>query len=368
MGRRFIFLYALGIIIAAAPPADEEAGRNLAAFADPARIWGGGVESVIEAAYRQCFRTWILDGRVINIRMPFAQNNERNQLSETSWKFLGGGKANPGELWRSITETLDSDDFQNYLAILSDGREKALILDIPTKTWSSSQDLFDLARMKAGAYRGLPHRPYVLVDGRGITGADVYNYLYCIGWIGMDCSGFVWHILDYVAQKGGLDLGRALRRAVGGNGGALSYYVGTWFFNSRSREILSVNDEIRNLRPADILLFRGSSGGMVHSAVIQSVDLGKGIIRYLQSTDEAPPDERGVHESLIYFDHARPETALSDPSLVWSQSRYPPFPGEEASAFSDDGERYRAYGGGRVVRLRALAQPIQRLNRRAAQR
>ena len=365
MGRRFIFLYLLWLIAIAAPFADEETERNLAAFADPALVWGGGVESVIEAAYRQCFRTWILDGRVMNLRMPFAQNNERDQLAEQSWEFLGGGKANPASLWQSITETLDGDDFQNYMEVLSDGREKVMILDIPTKTWSYSQDIFDLARMKAGAYRGLPHRPYVLADGRGIAEADVYNYLYCIGWIGMDCSGFVWHILDYVAKKGGLDLGRALRRAVGGNGGDVSYYVGTWFFNSSSREILSVKDEIRNLRPADILLFRGSSGGMVHSAVIQSVDPGKGVIRYLQSTDEAPLGERGVHESLIYFNSARPETALSDPSLVWTQNRYPPFPGEQASAFSDDGERYRAYGGGRVVRLRALAQPIQRINQGA---
>jgi hypothetical protein len=99
---------------------------------------------------------------------------------------------------------------------------------------------------------------------------------------------------------------------------------------------------------------------MVHSAIIQSVDMRKGIVRYLQSTDEAPLNERGVHESLIYFDSAHPETALSDPSLVWSQNRYPPFPGEQASAFSDDGERYRAYGGGRVVRLRVLAPHTMR--------
>jgi cell wall-associated NlpC family hydrolase len=344
--------------------AEEDPGRNLAAFADPARVWGSGVESVIEEAYRQCFKTWILDGKVMNLRMPFAQNNERNQLSEQSWEFLGGGKANPAELWQSITKILDGDDFQNYMAVLADGREKALIFDIPTQTWSYSQDLFDLARMKAGVYRGLPHRPYVLVDGQGVAETDVYNYLYCIGRVGMDCSGFVWHILSYVARKGGLDLGRTLRRAVGSKGGEVSYYVGTWFFNSRSREIIAVKDEIRNLRPADILLFRGSAGGMVHSAVIQSIDMQEGVVRYLQSTDVAPQAERGVHESRIYFNPDHPETALSDPSLVWSQNRSPPFPGEQASAFSDDGERYQAYGGGRVVRLRALAQPIQRLNQR----
>ncbi|WP_010257114.1 C40 family peptidase [Treponema primitia] len=364
MGRRIVFLYALYLLIIPALHPDEETERNLAAFSDPARVWGSGVEGVIEEAYRQCFKTYILDGKVMNLRMPFAQNNERDQLSEQSWEFLGGGKADPAYLWQNITETLDSDDFQSYTETLGDGREKVMILDIPTQTWTHSRDLFDIARMKAGAYRGLPHRPYVLVSGGGISETDVYNYLYCIGWTGMDCSGFVWHTLSLVAKKGGIDLGRTLRRAIGARGGDVSYYVGTWFFNSRSREIISVKDEIRNIQPADVLLFRGSNGGMVHSAVIQSVDLREGVVRYLQSTDEAPLAERGVHESLIYFNPAHPETSLSDPSLVWTQSRYPPFPGEQASAFSDDGERYRAFGGGRVVRLRALAGAIQKINRR----
>ncbi|MDR2739503.1 MAG: peptidoglycan endopeptidase [Treponema sp.] len=363
MGRKIVFLYALYLFMIPVLHTDEETERNLAAFSDPARVWGAGVEGVIEEAYRQCFRTYILDGKVMNLRMPFAQNNERDQLSDQSWEFLGGGKADPAYLWQNITETLDSGDFQNYIETLGDGREKVMILDIPTRTWTNSQNLFDIARMRAGAYRGLPHRPYVLVNGQGINETDVYNYLYCIGWTGMDCSGFAWHTLSYVARKGGVDLGRTLRRAIGAGGGDVSYYVGTWFFNSQSREIIPVKDEIRNIRPADVLLFRGEGGGMVHSAVIQSVDLREGVIRYLQSTDEAPLSERGVHESFIYFNPAQSAIRLSDPSLIWTQSRYPPFPGEQASAFSDDGERYRAFGGGRVVRLRALAGPIQRINR-----
>jgi hypothetical protein len=222
--------------------------------------------------------------------------------------------------------------------------------------------------MKAGAYHGLPHKPYVLVSGKGVNDTDVYNYLYCTGWVGMDCSGFVWHALSYVAQKGGVNLGQALRRTLGiPRGGDPSYYVGTWFFNSKSPEIIAVNDQIRNLRPADVILFRGSSGGMVHSAIIQSVDFKTGVIRYLQSTDEAPMSDRGVHESFIYFDPADTRVSLHDPSLVWSQHRYAPFAGEMASAFSDDGSRYRAFpefGAGRVVRLRALAAPIQRITGR----
>jgi hypothetical protein len=300
--------------------------------------------------------------------MPFAENSERAALAEQDWEFLGGGKANPGYLWEAIGEILKTEDFLRYTETLTDGREKVLIFDIPTQTWSASRDLFDIARMKAGAYRGLPHRPYVLVTGKGVEESDVYNYLYCVGWVGMDCSGFVWHVLSHIARIGGSDLGQLLRRSLGiPRGRDPSYYVGTWFFNSNSQEILPVKDEIQNLRPGDILLFRGADGSIVHSAIIQSVDRSAGTIRYLQSTDEAPLAERGIHDSSIHFEPSQPELSLSDPALVWVQKRYPPFPGERASPFSDDGERYRAFaelGGGKVVRLRALVGIIDRLNRR----
>jgi hypothetical protein len=141
--------------------------------------------------------------------------------------------------------------------------------------------------------------------------------------------------------------------------------VGTAFFNSKSSQIIAVEDEIRNLKPADILLFRSSDGAMSHSALIQSVDLSAGLIRYLQCTDEAPLAERGAHESFIYFDPENPRASLRDPALRWTQKRYAPFPGEKDSPFSDDGERYRAFpeqGAGRVVRLRILAGPIERIN------
>jgi hypothetical protein len=95
---------------------------------------------------------------------------------------------------------------------------------------------------------------------------------------------------------------------------------------------------------------------MAHSAIIQSVDHGRGIIRYLQSTDEAPQNERGIHESFIYFDPAQPDVSLSDPGLNWTQQRQAPFPGEKASPFSDDGKRYRAFGGGRVVRFKFIGE------------
>jgi hypothetical protein len=104
---------------------------------------------------------------------------------------------------------------------------------------------------------------------------------------------------------------------------------------------------------------------MAHSAVIQSIDFSRGIIRYVQCTDEAPLLERGVHESFIHFDPSDPGLSLSDPGLDWTQKRFAPFPGERDSPFSDDGERYRAFGelgGGRVVRMRALVPVIEKMN------
>jgi hypothetical protein len=352
--------------IASADPVTESE-NNLTAFSDPARLWGRGVEAIIEEAYRQSFKTYIIGGRVMNMRMPFAENHERIELSDQGWEIQGGGKADPVSLWTEISDLLNTEDFVRYTDVLRDGREKVIILDIPTRRWSVSHDLFDIARMKALSYRGLPHRPYILVSGNGIEESDVYNYLFCVGRLGMDCSGFVWNVLSHVAAADGTDLGRTLRRTIGApRNGNPSYYVGSKFFNSRTREILAVEDNIRNLKPADILLFRGEDGEAVHSAVIQSINFTSGVIRYLQSTDEAPLSERGVHESFIYFDPAHPEIRLSDPSIVWTQKRYPPFPGELASPYSDDGERYRAYpefGGGRVVRVRIIEEIIRKLNR-----
>jgi hypothetical protein len=74
-----------------------------------------------------------------------------------------------------------------------------------------------------------------------------------------------------------------------------------------------------------------------------------------------------VHESFIRFDPAKPDASLKDPSLVWTQRRLPPFEGERSSKFTDDGDRFRAFpefGGGTVVRLRALAKPLERIAKR----
>jgi hypothetical protein len=345
-------------VTASVEPTGGSGVAALEAFADPTAIWGPGIEAEIERAYRETFRTYVVDGRIMTLRMPFAQNFERQELAGTELIIYGDGKADPRVLWNRIDTILASPGFSDYVAELRDGREKVIVFDLPTQTWRASRDLFDLAGMKAGAYRGLPHRPYVYHNGAGVEPSDVYNYLYSVGRVGMDCSGFVWHILASVAESQGLDLGAVLARTLGVRGGKdPSFYVGTQFFDSDSHQLIQVRDRIRNLRPGDVMLFRSQDGRAGHSAVIQSIDLDEGVLRYLQSTDEAPQLMRGVHASYVFFDPAAPDISLSDPSLEWSQQRFAPFPGEYASAFSNDGERYRAdfgAGGGKVVRLRAM--------------
>ncbi|MCL1993125.1 MAG: peptidoglycan endopeptidase [Spirochaetes bacterium] len=342
----------------------------LAAFSDPGHLWGNGIERVIEEFFRENFRTKIIGGRVMNVRMPFAMNHERDMLSGTSWTQVGDGKASPQVLWPIIEDILATEDFQEFVRVLSSGREKVIIFDLATQTWSSTTDIFYVAGMRAGFYRGLPHRPHVLVSGRGILESDVYNYLYSIGRVGIDCSGFVWHALAHIGRQGGINLGNILRPYMGlASGVDPALFAGTAFFNSNNRQIMPVEDSIRNLRPADVMLFRGQNGDMAHAALIQSIDFERGIIRYIQSTDEAPQQERGVHDSFIYFDPANPDISLRDPSLVWSKQRFSPFVGERDSPFADDGERFRAFddlGGSRVVRLRTLIPVIAAINSRAA--
>ena len=340
----------------------------IARFSNPSEQYERGTEIAIEEAYRQCFKTYIIDGRIINVRLPFAENNERSELTDTDLIIQGGGKSSPVQLWAQIDEILASEDFTHYTRVLQDGKEKVLIFDLASRHWTWTRDLFEIARMKAQAYRGLPHRPYVLHNSQDIEAPDVYNYLYCVGRLGMDCSGFVWHVLTYTAQKARVDLPSTIQKALKLSRKLdPSQFVGTWYFDSKRPELEQVPDLIKNLRSGDIILFRGSDGQAVHSAIIQSIDFEKGRIRYLQSTDEAPLEERGVHESFIYFDSSKPETSLKDSTLIWSQKRYPAFPGEKASPFSDDGERYRAFpefGAGKVVRFKLMNTVFKTLNAR----
>jgi len=339
----------------AAPAWARPPGETLAYFADPSRLWGDGIEAVLEEAFRRHFRTRVIAGRVMNVRMPFAMNNERSVLLGGRLYAVSGGKGSPAALWPVIDGLLASPDFARYAAALSDGTEQVIIFDLNLRTWESSRDPGLLAGMRGGPYPGLPHRPHVLVTGGGVSEADVYNYLHAVGRVGVDCSGFVWNVLVHTARRGGVDLARLLAPSMGVPPGRdPAWYAGTVFFNSANPHLSAVSYSLANLRPADVILFRGPDGRPAHSAVIQSVDFERGVIRYLQSTDMAGSGERGVHDSFIRFDPARPYVALSYPGLDWSKRRYAPFPGEPECPFGDDGSRFRAFGGGRVVRLRAM--------------
>jgi hypothetical protein len=348
-------------------PPDGSDTDSLAAFSSASTDWGSGIEAIIEEAFRKCFRTYIISGKVITLHLPFAENNERSELAGTALAVPGGGKADPLGLWDQIDTFLASADFQSYVDALSDGHEKIVTFDLRTHTWSARRDWYSIDQMKSGTYTGLPHQPIVLSRARGITAPDIYNYLYSVGRLGMDCSGFVWYTLKTMARSSGLDLDRALRRYLGApSATAASLFIGTWFFDPRNRNLEVVKDEVRNLRPGDVFVFRGEDGATSHSAIIQSVNMATGTIRYLQSTDVAEQDDRGVHESFINFDPHKPSTSLKDPSIVWQQRRSAPFPGESGVEFWDDGQRFRAYpqyGGGSVVRLRILQKlPARAVN------
>jgi hypothetical protein len=347
------------------PAADAGDGKALAALADVSAQWGKGPEAVIESAYRECFRTEVVGGNIVTLRLPFAENSERSELAGMDLRVSGGGKADPAELWSAIDGLLASAQFASYLEALSDGKEKLIVFDMAARSWSASLDRFAIERTLAGGYTGLPHQPVVLSAGRGAAPEDIYNYIYCVGGIGIDCSGFVWHVLRALGKAGKLDLDREAGRSVGlPRGVRPALFVGTGFYDPRKGRTRQVQDRLDLLLPGDIILFRGEDGSFIHSCVIQSIDLKAGKLRYLQSTDESPLSERGVHESVVLFDPDKKGQSLKDPELRWLQLRGATFAGEPPSPFADDGERYRAYpeaGGGIVVRYKALEKAVAKL-------
>jgi hypothetical protein len=83
-------------------------------LSDLAERWGRGVEAAIESAYRVCFRTFVIEGRIITLRMPFGENNDRSKLAGWNLAIQGGGKADPRLLWEGITALVEGPDFQAY--------------------------------------------------------------------------------------------------------------------------------------------------------------------------------------------------------------------------------------------------------------
>jgi len=202
--------------------------------------------------------------------------------------------------------------------------------------------------MREGPYPGTRTRVYVLKRGSCVSPADVYNFLYCIAAVGLDCSGFEYNVQRAIVAALGQDLEEATAVALGMDAERIRRIIGLWFFNPQSSFSDTFEDRIENLRPGDIILFRGRvpERGIWfrHSAVIRSVDFNSGLIHYLQCTDWATGEQRGVHDSWIRFDPAHPRVSLSDPSLEWLQRIEPAFAGETPLRYwKNDGHRCRSY-------------------------
>lgn len=322
------------------------------------------LESVIEAAYQRCFKTYEIAGRSMTIRMPFGYNYERyyNQ------RFYLGGKGDPEQLWAKIDLVLGSEEFNDYVTGLQQPDEKAIHFNLPEKTFSMSFDKGLIKDLKEGRYPGSKSQIYVLKEDSNVSQDDVYDFFYCIGEVGMDCSGFVYYIQKSIAAAYDVDLNQILAEILYTSGSnemefcpeMVPQSIGTWFYNPNGYNAEGVDDKIKNLRPGDIILFRGRQGIFRHSAVIQSIEFETGRIRYYQCTDWAPRSERGVHESFIHFYPSNLEISLKDKSVEWTQEVCDAFIGEhETGDWRNDGDRYRAYGGGVVVRLNVIRELIE---------
>ncbi len=320
------------------------------------------VESVLDATFQEYFRDYRLGGRLLTVRMPFALNGEREDGRGYSQDFFLDGKGNPERLWPYVDAVLASRGFQGYSAKISSPGRKAVVFTLPRRSYRVSTSGALLEALERDAYPGTPTRIIVPRDGEPVSEADVYNYLYAVARVGVDCSGFAYHLLQEVAGACGIQLDQEIGKALGVSPRQVSGRIGLWFFDPAQGYTAEVVDRIGELRPADLILFRGSDGSFKHSAVIQSIDLSRGIIRYLQSTDWATEIERGAHQSTIRFDPSRLGVSLDHYSVRWLQQVRPPFPGErEPRNWRSDRDRYLWYpeaGGSRVVRLRLVAAAL----------
>ncbi len=325
------------------------------------------LEQIIGQAYQSCLSRRQVGGANLVLRIPFGQSGERRGSPGFHQRIFRGGKGDPEKIWAEIDRILASDEFASYLALLERPGDKTAVFYLEQRRVSV---LFDPALndlMREGPYPGTRTRVYVLKTGSRITAADVYNYLYCIAAVGLDCSGFIFNVQTAIAAALGQDLEEAIAAALGVNAEIIRRIIGLWFFEPGASFSHTVEDRIENLRPGDIVLFRGRVPGrgiwFRHSAVIRAVDFDSGLINYLQCTDWATVDQRGVHDSWIRFDPVQSQLSLSDPSLEWLQRIEPAFAGETPLRFwKNDGHRYRSYqqeGGSLIVRLRLIQALIE---------
>jgi cell wall-associated NlpC family hydrolase len=325
------------------------------------------LERTIGRAYLSCIGTRKVAGGDLLLRVPFGQSGERRGSPGFHQHIFLGGKGDPASIWAEIDRILASDQFAAYVALLGRPGDKTAVFDLERRRVSVLFDPGLNELLREGPYPGTRTRVYVLKTGSRISGMDVYNFLYCIGAVGLDCSGFIYNVQKVIAAALGQDLDKMTAAALGTDADRIPRTLGLWFFNPESSFSVTVDDRIENLRPGDIILFRGRVPGrgigFRHSAVIRSIDFESGLIRYLQCTDWATLKQRGVHESRIRFDPADPRVSLSDPSLEWLQTIEPAFDGETPLRhWKNDGHRYRSYqeqGGSLIVRLKMIQALIE---------
>ncbi len=322
------------------------------------------VEAAIEATFREYFREVSVGGRTLTLRMPFALNDEREGGRGYTQAFYLHGKGTPDRLWPYIGKVLASKGFAAYASSVGTPGEKAVIFNLQKRSWSVSTKPSVLQSLRGDSYPGTPTRIFVHRNGDPVSGTDVYNYLYAVASVGVDCSGFAYHILEMILRAHGVDMDRELAKNLRVPPAEVRMLTGLLFFDPAGGYTEKVADRIEELRPGDMILFRGSDGSLKHSAVVQSVDLDSGIIRYVQSTDWALEEDRGVHSSIIRFDPARGREGLRHYSVKWLQQVRPPFDGEmEPRDWRTDGDRYLWYteaGGSMVVRFRLLSDALRR--------
>jgi len=313
------------------------------------------VEEAINDRFNRYFNTYSIGGKSITLNMPFGENCERSEEENYNQAFYHAGKGEPTNLWKAVHYAVKSPRFNRYISELKAEKEKVVIFDLKKQKYDVSSDKELVSKMKKGKYPGNSSLVYIYKKDGSFGEEDVYNYLYCISRVGTDCSGFVYNIQKAIASEKGINLDRMLAKKLGVRKEKVPIYIGTWLYNPENGYTENVEDRISNIKAGDMILFRGKEGKVKHSAVVQSVDKEKGIVRYMQSTDWAPQEERGVHESLIIFNPKNPNVSLKDKSLIWKQKISPTFKGEQPIGWRNDGDRYRAYrdyGGGMIARLR----------------
>jgi hypothetical protein len=355
---------AVAASVASADASSENAGLEFARPVTRAKTREElRVEGLIQKAFEDYVRDYTIEGRSYIVRMPFGLNDERRGSPRYSQTFFMGGKGSPEQLWARVEEVFASADFRAYREALDSLDEKVVILDLEKRRFSLSRDPALIASMTGGEYPGTSTRIFVHKNGEGFTEADIYNYLYAIASVGVDCSGFLYHIHHAIAAAYGVDLDRLLARKLRLRPELVSRWIGTWFYDPAGGYTREMEDRIEDLRPGDVILFRGSDGSLKHSAMVQSIDLEESLVRYVQSTDWAIEPDRGVHRSTIRFDPFRPRANLDHYSVRWTQRVAPPFRGElEPRDWFTDGDRYLWYtqaGGSLVVRFSELAELIR---------